>query len=157
VIESLQNAWHALLDLISGIVIPDWAALIDLLPVFLFFGVIMPILTLVVLVWVVYVVRKPRARVRITEGPRLAEVAADGSPVYPAGEPYCTRDRLIHAPGAATCEACHQSLSVTCPKCGVGRSASISTCGNCGLILAIAPRVHARPPAGPKPGAAAAA
>jgi len=157
VIESLQNAWHGLLDLISGIVIPDWGALVNLLPVFLLFGVIMPILTIVVLAWVAYVLRKPRARVQVAEGPQAAAIGSNGSPIYPTGEPFCTRDRLVYAPGVAACEVCHQALSVTCPKCGVGRSAAITTCGNCGLILTMAPRVRARSVARPKPGAAAAA
>ena len=156
-IESLQSAWQGFLDLISGIVIPDWGALIDLLPVFLFFGVIMPILTIIVLFWVVYVVRKPRAKLRFAEGPRPAVAAADGSVAYPPGEPFCSRDRLIHPPGSSACEACQQPLSVVCPKCGVARSAAIGTCGNCGLVLEIQPRGRSQRPAGPKPGAAAAA
>lgn len=157
VIDSLQNAWHGFLDLITGIVIPDWGALINLLPVFLFFGVIAPILTLVVLGWLIYVVRKPRAGLRIAEGPRPAELSPSGRPVYPDGEPYCPRDQLVYPSGAVSCEVCHQNLAVICPKCGVGRPAEISTCGNCGLVLRVVPRPRALRPAGPKAGGAAAA
>lgn len=156
-IDALQTGWHNFLNAISGIVIPDWGALIGLLPVFLFFGVIMPIITIVLLVWVVYVLRKPRARLRVVEGPHAAALAADGSPVYPAGEPFCSHDRLVYESGRVECDACHQPLSVTCPKCGVGRAASVDTCGNCGLILRIAPRIRSLRPAGPPRGGAAAA
>lgn len=156
-IDSLQNAWHGFLDLISGLVIPDWGALVGLLPVFLFFGVIMPILTLVFIVWVIYFVRKPRANVKFAEGPRAAAVGPDGQRIFPSGEPFCTRDRLIYASGTTECEVCSDPLSVTCPKCTVGRSASISICGNCGLVLRLAPRARALRPAGPPRGGAAAA
>jgi hypothetical protein len=157
VIDSLQNAWHGFLDLISGIVIPDWGALIGLLPVFLFFGVIMPILTLVFLAWAIYVLRKPRAHVTFAEGPRPAPVGAGGRPVYPSGEPFCTRDLLIYASGTTQCDVCKDPLSVICPKCGVGQAASVSTCGNCGLVLKLAPRIRTLRPAGPPRGGAAAA
>ncbi len=156
-IESLQTGWHSFLDLISGIIIPDWAALIGLLPVFLFFGVIMPIITLTVVRWLLYAVRKPRAHVALAEGPRSASLDAAGAPVYPTGEPFCTRDQLVYAPGRVECVTCHQALSVVCPKCEVGRPASLSTCGNCGLVLVAVPRVHALRPAGPPRGGAAAA
>jgi hypothetical protein len=157
VIDSLQSGWHAFLNLISGVIIPDWAALIGLLPVFLFFGVIMPIITLVVLAWFVYAVRRPHAHLTLVDGPREAQLDAAGSPVYPAGEPFCTRDHLVYASGRVACDACHQALSVVCPKCGVGRSASISTCGNCGLVLRLVPRARILRPAGPPKGGAAAA
>ena len=156
-IDSLQGLWHGFLNLISGIVIPDWAALVGLLPVFLFFGVIMPIVTVIVLVWLLYVIRRPRGHVKFAEGPRQAPIAPDGKPAFPMGEPFCTRDRLIYASGVTECDACHDQLSVLCPKCGVGRSASISTCGNCGLVLRLAPRARALRPAGPPRGGAAVA
>jgi hypothetical protein len=155
VIESLQNAWHGFLNLISGIVIPDWGALIGLLPVFLFLGVIMPILTLLVLGWLLYVVRKPRPRVTFAEGPRPAPIGAGGRPVYPTGEPFCTRDLLVYPSGATQCEVCKDPLSVICPKCGVGQAASVTTCGNCGLVLKVANRGRALRPAGPPRGGAA--
>ena len=156
-IESLQSGWHSFLDLISGIIIPDWAALIGLLPVFLFFGVIMPIITLLALAWLWYAVRKPRARLTLVEGPRAARLDAAGAPTYPTGEPFCTRDHLVYASGRVECDTCHQALSVVCPKCGVGRSASLSTCGNCGLVLKLVPRARSLRPAGPPRGGAAAA
>ena len=45
-----------------------------------------------------------------------------------------------------------------CPMCGLGRSALIDTCTNCGLVLKVKTRaVAVRTTAGPKPGGAAAA
>jgi hypothetical protein len=157
VIETLTKIWHDFLNAISGIVIPDWGALVNLLPVFLFFGVIMPILTLVVLFWFLYVGRRPRPKVTFGEGPRQAPLDGAGEPVFPRGEPYCPRDRLIYDWGTTRCERDGTDLTVLCPKCGVGRSAAISTCGNCGLEIRIEPRLRALRPAGPPPGGAAVA
>ncbi|HEY8869249.1 MAG TPA: hypothetical protein VIM30_07635 [Candidatus Limnocylindrales bacterium] len=154
-IESLQNLWHSILAILGIFLIPDWTALVNLLPIFLFFGVVAPILTIIVLAWFIYVVRAPRPKVVFEEGPRPAPLDEDGRPVFPPGEPYCVRDSLIYEPGATRCQVCHDELLVICPKCGVGRVASVSTCGNCGLVLKIEPRLRALRPAGPRPGGAA--
>ena len=145
----LEDLWTGILDLTAQFVIPDWGALVDLLPVFLFFGVIMPILTLIVVVWVVYVLRRPRTSVQFSEGPRAAALNAAGEPIYPVGEPYCPRDRLIHDWGTTRCERCGDELTVRCPKCSVARAANLSTCGNCGLEMRLEPRLRALRPAGP--------
>ncbi len=155
-IDALQQAWHAVLEAISGILIPDWGALVELLPVFLLIGVVGPIVSLLALGWVVYFLRAPRARLVIVEGPVAARVETD-QPVYPAGEPYCATDQLVYPAGATRCDACRRDLFVRCPKCSAGRGAGISTCGNCGLVLKIENRAHALRPAGPPPGGAAAA
>jgi hypothetical protein len=157
VIQTLQDLWHQFLNAISGIVIPDWGALVNLLPVFLVLGLIGPILSLLVLAWFIYVVRQPRARVQVAEGPRQAPVDAAGEPIYPRGEPYCPRDRLVYDWGTTSCERDGTELTVLCPKCGVARSAALSTCGNCGLEIRIEPRLRALRPAGPPPGGAAVA
>ncbi len=57
--EALEGLWNGLLELTSKLVIPDWNALIALLPVLLLIGVVGPILTLVVLGWVIYQLRRP--------------------------------------------------------------------------------------------------
>jgi hypothetical protein len=156
--EALDAVWQTILDITSLFVIPDWGALIGLLPVLFFIGVVGPALTLLVLGTLVYLVRKPRARVALVEGPRIAEVGADGEPVFPAGLPYCRRDGLIYASGTLRCDRCSDDLAVICPMCSLGRSALIDTCTNCGLVLKVKPRavVVASTP-GPKPGGAAAA
>jgi len=156
VIDALQQAWHALLGAISGIVIPDWGALIGLLPVFIVIGVLGPIVTLLALLWVVYVLRAPRAKLSLIEGPAPAAIE-NGQPVYPAGEPYCPVDQLVYPSGMKRCDACRRDLLVRCPKCAIGRNAGIATCGNCGLVLRIENRAHSLRPAGPPPGGAASA
>ncbi len=156
VIDAFHQIWQRLLDITSLFVIPDWGALVGLLPVFLLIGVVGPIVTLLVLGWVLYAIRAPRRRVKLEEGPTRAPIV-DGQPVYPDGEPYCPVDALVYPFGATRCDTCGRDLMVRCPKCSTGRPASIDTCGNCGLILRIAPRARALRPAGPPPGGAAAA
>jgi hypothetical protein len=157
VVEALESLWQGLLDLTSKLVIPDWTALIALMPVFLVIGVLGPILTLVVLGWIIYQVRRPRTRIHFDEGPVRAPIGPDGKPILPTAEPVCYRDGLIYPPGVVRCEVCRDELSVICPKCGVGREVSVAACGNCGLELRLQPRPRALVPAGPKPGGAAAA
>jgi hypothetical protein len=123
VIESLQAAWHSFLQAISGIVIPDWGALVALLPILLVIAVVGPIMSLLVLGWLYYAVRAPRARLAVVEGPVTAAIE-DGRPVYPAGEPYCVEDQLVYPPGATRCDICHRDLLVRCPKCSAGRTAA---------------------------------
>ncbi len=155
-IDALQQAWHGLIGALSGIVTPDWGALIGLLPVFILIGVVGPIVSLLMLGWVIYVLRAPRARMSFIEGPVQVSLV-DGVASYPAGEPYCPNDELVFPSGATRCEVCRRALLVRCPKCSSGRAASISTCGNCGLVLRIENRGRALRPAGPPPGGAAAA
>jgi hypothetical protein len=155
-IDALQQAWNQLIEFTAQFVIPDWGNLVSLLPVFLLFLVVGPILTILALAWLVYVARRPRTRVRFAEGARPAALEA-GQPVFPPGLPYCHRHALVHPPGATRCEVDGASLSVVCPMCGLGREAGIDTCSNCGLVLHVVPRARALQPAGPPPGGAAAA
>ena len=155
--DALGQIFQGIIDFLTPILLPDWKALINLLPIFLVIGVVGPLLSLLVLGWVVYVLGKPRSRIKYTDPqPRPAELV-DGEPAYPAGEPYCAFDRLVYPPGTTRCDACGRDLAVTCPKCGTGRQAWIDTCGTCGLVLRIDHAVPALRPAGPPPGGAAAA
>ncbi|MBI2763770.1 MAG: hypothetical protein HYX54_08495 [Chloroflexi bacterium] len=154
--EAVQQAWRGALDLISGIVIPDWGALIGLLPILLLVGVVAPLLSLLLLGWFIYIVRAPRAHLKIVEGPVAAAVVG-GEVTYPSGEPYCPVDQLVYPSGSTRCDICHRELLVRCPKCEAGRHARVDTCGNCGLVLKIENRGRALRPAGPPPGGAAAA
>lgn len=154
--DALEQAWHGFLTGISAIVIPDWAALIGLLPMFLLIGVVGPLVSLLALGWFIYAVRAPRAKLGLVDGPAAAMIV-DGEAVYPSGEPYCPTDQLIYPSGAARCEVCQRDLLVRCPKCSAGRAAAVGTCGNCGLVLKIENRGRALQPAGPPPGGAAAA
>jgi hypothetical protein len=157
ILDQLAALWDQLLKIADAFVIPDWAGLIALLPVFLVVLLIGPAIAIALVAWFVYVVRRPRAKVRIDDGPRRVEVALDGSAHYPVGLPYCVRDGLVYASGTTRCRECGDDLAVICPMCGLGRSAGLTTCGNCGLVLRIEERTRVMRPAGPPPGGAAVA
>ncbi len=155
--DAIQSLWQGLLDVTSMFVIPDWGALVKLLPVFLVIGVIGPLMSLIILFWIIYLVGRPRAPLPEDPLPVAAPRDADGRPIFPSGEPYCYRDGLIHPPNARRCDICRDDLSVRCPKCEVVRPASISTCGNCGLELRMRPAPLVVRRAAPPPGGASAA
>ncbi len=155
VVDSLSQAWTQLLNFIDKLVSPDWTALIGLLPLLLVIGVLGPLISLVALVWFYYFVSKPRARVRIEEGPQPARLDEAGNPVFPPGLPYCVRDALVYDPGVTRCDRDGEELLVSCPMCGIGRDAAITTCGNCGLVLKVESRLRVARPVGPPPGGAA--
>lgn len=155
--DAIGQLFQGLIDFLEPILIPDWRALLDLLPLFLLLGVVGPILSLLVLGWFIYIVGRPRSRIPYQRpAPELARLV-EGQPVYPPGEPYCSLDRLVYPFGATRCATCGRDLAVVCPKCGTGRQALIDTCGTCGLVLKIDRGVPALRPAGPPPGGAAAA
>jgi hypothetical protein len=157
VFEAIGQIFQGVIDLLAPILLPDWRALIDLLPVFLVIGVVGPLLSLLVFGWVIYALGKPRSRIPYTEPqPHLAELV-DGEPVYPVGEPYCPQHRLVFPAGTTRCAEDGRDLAVICPKCNTGRQAWIDTCGTCGLVLRIDHVVPALRTAGPPPGGAAAA
>jgi len=156
VLDAIHQLWLGFLHAIEGIVIPDWGALIGMIPYLLVLGVLGPLLSLIVLGWVIYVLRAPRRSVVLADGPTLAPVV-EGQPVYPSGEPYCPYDALIYPSGSTSCERCHRDLTLRCPRCSTGRPAHIEACGNCGLIVSVAKRDLALRPAGPPPGGAASA
>lgn len=150
----VENLWTGLLQFIEKLVVPDWGALINLLPLFLVLGVIGPLLSLGMLAWGWYFLRKPRATVRYVEGPTQALRGEDGQPMFPRGLPYSASTALIYQPGRTRGDA-GEDLSVICPMCGIGRAAHIDTCGGCGLVLKVEPRARLIAPIGPPPGGAA--
>jgi hypothetical protein len=155
--DAIGQLVQRILDILGPIVSPDWGALIGLLPVYLLIGVVGPILTLLALGWLLYVLRRPGSRIPyVPAGPVPAQLVA-GAPQYPTGEPYCPVDQLVYPFGTNRCERCGRDLAVRCPKCGTGREAIVDTCGSCGLVLKIEPRMPQLQPAGPPPGGAAAA
>lgn len=157
IVEALEGLWNTILDVTSLFVLPDWHALIGLLPIFVFLGVVGPLMSFFLLGTLAYQLRKPRVKVGFDEGPQLAALDDDGRRVYPPGLPHCRRDSLVYPSGAERCDTCREPLAVTCPMCGVGRAASLSTCGNCGLVLKIENRALTVRRGRPKPGGAAAA
>ena len=158
-LDTLNQLWTQLLDFIGKLIIPDWGALIGLFPVLILFGVIGPFITLMALVLFVYLVRRPRTSMRYVEGPQPAARDDEGKPVFPPGLPYCLADGLVYRSGATRCERSEHDLWVVCPMCGLGRLASIKTCGNCGLVLTVKNREITVGPVAPSPppGGAAAA
>ena len=157
-VDVLEGIWNQILDIMTVFVMPDWGGLIGFLPVVILLGLVAPFLTFLALGTVIYLIRKPRVKIGFVEGVRMAEIGADGEPIFPVGLPFCRRDALIYPSGTHHCDTCHDKLAVTCPMCHLGRSALIDTCSNCGLILKVKDRsvvVAATP--GPKPGGAAAA
>ena len=157
-VDVLNGIWNQILEITSLFVMPDWGALIALLPVLIVLGLVAPFLTFLALGTVIYLLRKPRVKVTYVEGPRVAEIGPDSQPIFPVGLPYCRRDALIYPSGTLRCERCHDQLAVICPMCGLGRSALIDTCSNCGLVLKVRTRAIAIPATtGPKPGGAAVA
>jgi hypothetical protein len=155
--DAIGQIFQGLIDFLEPIVLPDWKALVDLFPIFLLIGVVGPLLSLLVLGWLIYLLGKPRSRIPYTAPVARAAQIVDGRPVYPAGEPYCAVHQLIYPAGETRCELDKRDLAVICPKCSTGRPAHIDTCGVCGLVLKIDRAVPALRPAGPPPGGAAAA
>jgi hypothetical protein len=155
--DAIGQLFQVVIDFLNPILLPDWRALVDLLPIFLVIGVVGPIMSLLALGWFVYIAGKPRSRIPYAPPvPQPARIV-EGSPVYPPGEPYCAYDQLVMPPGETRCPSCGRDLAVVCPKCATGRPALIDTCGTCGLVLRIDRTVPALRPAGPPPGGAAAA
>ena len=158
VIDSLNQAWSGILDFLSKIIIPDWGGLIALLPLLILLGVIGPILSILMLSQLVYLIRRPQTSLRYAEGPRQAELDAEGRPIFPIGLPHCLHEGLIYPSGVTRCATDGAELWVVCPMCGLGRTAAEKTCGNCGLVLNVKNRpITIGPVAGPPPGGAAAA
>ena len=155
VLDRISQLWSDFLGFISTLVIPDWASLIALLPLFVLIGVVGPLLSLAVLAWLGYGVTKPRVKVRYDEGTKVAPRDHLGRPIVPAGEPYCPLDGLIYPSGTVRCDVDKSQLLLRCPKCEVVRTAGISACGNCGLALDLRPRTMIVSTDGPPPGGAA--
>jgi hypothetical protein len=157
VTDQISHVWSDFLGALSKIVIPDWASLINLLPLLVLIGIVGPLLTLALLAWLGYGITKPRVTVRYDEGTRVAPRDHLGRPIVPAGEPYCPVDGLIYPYGSQRCDVDKAGLLIRCPKCDVVRGAGVPTCGNCGLTLDLKPRALIVSTDGPPPGGAAVA
>ncbi len=158
VVDALNGLWTTILDITEMFVIPDWNSVIGLMPLLIFLGVVGPLVTFLFLGIVAYQVTKPRAHLKLAEGPQVARLGADGQPIFPPGLPFCRDHVLIYPTGTIHCEHGGEDLRVICPMCGLGRRAVIDTCTNCGLVLQV--KSHPVPvvrSSGPKPGGAAAA
>jgi hypothetical protein len=158
VVDALNGLWNTILDITELFVIPDWNSVIGLLPLLIFLGVVGPLITFLMLGIVAYQVTKPRAHLKLAEGPQVARLGSDRQPIFPPGLPFCRDHVLIYPTGTIRCERGGEDLRVICPMCGLGRPAAIDTCTNCGLVLQVKNRpVPVVRSTGPKPGGAAAA
>ena len=155
IIDQLNQIWTGLLEFLARFIIPAWAELINLLPVLLLIGVVGPIITLLMIGWMRYAILKPRVKAGWVDLRRPAELDDNGEPVFPVGEPYSLAERMIYEPGA-TRSVSGDELHVSCPKCGLVRSAAVDTCGNCGLTFSLTPPTRVLRPASPPPGGRAA-
>jgi hypothetical protein len=158
ILDVLNEIWNQILAITGIFLMPDWKFVIGLIPILVLLGLVMPYLTGVAIGTTAYLATKPRTKVTFEVGSRMAEIGPGNEPVYPVGLPHCRRDRMIFQSGTTRCERCNDDLSVICPMCSLGRSAAITTCANCGLVLKVVPKAIAvRTTPGPKPGGAAAA
>ena len=150
---TVQQAWNGILDLLTKIVIPDWGALVLLVPL-----AIAPLVLLYLVatggIWTLFGILKPRPRVRWEEGARPLELDAGGSPVPPVGFPFSLRMGLVYPPGVVR-TGDGEDLVVICPMCRVERQAQLTICGNCGLVLQVKRAMTVARPSGPPPGGAA--
>jgi hypothetical protein len=155
-VETAQDLWNQLLEFTGMFVVPDWDWLLSIIPVLIFL-LVGGALTLGLVAWFIYFLRKPRTRLAIDDGPRPAARDDQGQPIAPPGEPFCVRDAVIYPLSTLRCERCSDLLTVTCPMCGLARTVDVGTCANCGLVLRIDPSARTRVarPAGPPPGGAA--
>ena len=147
---------QTILDWLSGILIPDWGALIGLLPILVILGLVGPVLTLLALYWLYHMLTDRRGRVRIAEPePVAAPIGADGEPIFPTNTPYCARHALIFPATERHCTVDGDVLTVRCPVDESPRAATEELCRGCGtryqLGASVAPvnvRSGRRPPEG---------
>ena len=127
------DPWSAFLAWLSTILIPDWSALIALLPLFVLIGVTGPLVSLLAAVWVWHRLRRRAGRVK-TAVPDVvsAPLDAEGRPVFPPNVPYNPARGLIYPPERTTCELDGSNLLVRCPVDGTVREAAIQVCSACG-------------------------
>ncbi len=100
--------------------------------------------------------KRRRGKVRTGEPePVAAELAADGSYVYPVNVPYCQTHNLVFPPQMTACDIDGEELLVRCPVDQSVRIAGQQLCRTCGtryeLGASLAPLVvsrRGRPPAG---------
>ena len=135
-IEQLNQTWTGILQYLNGIVVPDWGGLVNLLPIFLLIGVVGPLLSLVVLFWFIYFVRKPRLRVEYVDPRRPAPRDDRAAPSSRPASRIRAPRRWSTSPAPRRSDA-GDPLLVRCPKCDLVRPAEIDTCGNCGLSFVI--------------------
>jgi hypothetical protein len=153
------DPWTAFLDWLTTVLVPSWSELIGLLPIVVTGMVIGPILTIIVLMWGWYVVKRRRGHVRRAEPqPSVALMDANGAPLFPPNVPYCEEHALVYPPRAKQCNVDQAELRVSCPVDGTIRLAAIDICASCGTKFTLGAgsgAVVVTSAGGPPPGGAA--
>ena len=128
-----SHPWTSFLDWLTTVLAPAWGELISLLPYILLGTIAGPILTLIVAMWVWYLFKRRRGKVKhgLAE-PVPATIGEGGLPAFPPNAPYCEEHLLVYPPRARACNVDGQPLEVACPVDGTVRDASIDTCSACG-------------------------
>ena len=127
------DPWTSFLDWLTTVVVPAWGELIALLPYVIMGTLVGPVLTIIVLMWVWYLIGRRRGKVkRDMAQPVAAALGDDGLPVFPVNQPHCEEHALVFPPRAKTCSVDGDPLEVTCPVDGTVREAAIDTCSGCG-------------------------
>jgi hypothetical protein len=156
----VAELYDNLIDLLSRLIMPDWKALIDLLPLLL-----LPLVGL----WILWAFgrltlfdlrhRTPALPPLELEPPRRAERLPDGGWDIPVNTPFCARHGLVYRFDARTCDVDGAALDIRCPVDGTVRAATTSLCRTCGTRFQLGPAANARKvaPVGPPPGGRAAA
>lgn len=122
-----------MLDFLQSIMVPDWNAVISMLPFFLVLGVVGPILSIMMLMQLWYLIHRRRGRVRrVEEEPTSAPLDAGGAPIFPPNVPFCEEHGLLYPPGVKNCEIDRAALAVRCPVDQTTRLASQELCRVCG-------------------------
>ncbi len=150
---TLSDLWSGFIGLLEKVVVPDWGALVALIPIF-----IVPLVLLYLAatggIWTLYAILRPRPKVRYDFARVPATLDDSGTPLFPPGEPFSPATRLIYPPGTVRGDA-GEDLSVICPMCRVERNAQIARCANCGLVLKVERPLRISGPSAPPPGGAA--
>ena len=158
IVDPLEQIWTEILDVTSLFVIPDWGALIGLLPVFILLG------------------RRRaahhahRCSARSSTGPQAADQGhvrggpaarrrstPTAQPIFPPGLPYCRARRADLPVRDASLRRATGELSRSSARCAASAATrEIDTCSNCGLVLKVKTPGDRDPDAG-RPAARAAA
>ncbi len=128
-----SDPWTSFLDWLTTVLVPAWGELIGLLPYVILGTIVGPILTIIVLMWVWYLVKRRRGHVHRGEvHPSAAALDDEDRPVFPPNVPYCEDHALIYPARATVCNIDGLPLSVACPVDGTVRDATARTCTACG-------------------------
>ncbi|CAN5838723.1 hypothetical protein BH23CHL8_BH23CHL8_15810 [soil metagenome] len=155
------DPWTAFLEWLTNVLVPDWGGLIGLLPFLIIAGLVGPILTLVMLMWLWHLLHRRRGRIHLEEVHAVpAPVGEDGRPSFPVNVPYCEEHALLYPAREKHCQVDGTGLQVSCPVDGTVRAAEFQTCPACGtrfVLGATSASLMVASRSGPPEGGAAAA